>query len=305
LGALLVNGQLGADDTTVWVRFDCVRAVNIFTGFGGLSLYDEGGQERLLIGSPWASNNWGLDSHPGGPVASVGGSNVDVATRLVVRIDFLPGDDEVDLWLDPPVPYPTSAPDLSILAIDFTFSRIRLASGATNGDDLYDFDGISIEAGNPTAGTEFCPGDGSGTACPCGNESAPGAGQGCMNGTGQGAVLTAAGSNSAGADDLLFTGSNLLPAQPALLFAGLNAVAGGSGVTFGDGLRCAGGSVVRLGVKIPNGSGQANWGPGLGATGGWGSGDIRRFQGWYRNPGTSPCGFNFNLSNGYEVNFIL
>jgi plastocyanin len=144
--------------------------------------------------------------------------------------------------------------------------------------------------------------------CECGTAAAPcmnpgGPGEGCANSTGSGAVLSAGGSASVGADDLEFSATNLLPNQPALLFVGLNATNGGAGVTFGDGLRCAGGSVVRLGVQVPSAAGEAGWGPGLGGAGGWSSGDTRRFQVWYRNPGGSPCGAGFNLTNGYEVAF--
>jgi hypothetical protein len=157
---------------------------------------------------------------------------------------------------------------------------------------------------DPGFATAYCFGDGSGTPCPCANNSAPGDGEGCANSTGLGGRVDASGSDSASADDLVFDAQHLLPGQPALLFVGLNATGGGSGVTFGDGLRCAGGSVVRLGIEVPNAMGQASWGPGLGALGGWGSGDIRRFQCWYRNPG-GPCGSNFNLSNGLEITFTL
>ena len=31
------------------------------------------------------------------------------------------------------------------------------------------------------------------------------------------------------------------------------------------------------------------------------AGDVKRFQYWYRNPGGSPCGSQFNLTNGYEI----
>jgi hypothetical protein len=37
--------------------------------------------------------------------------------------------------------------------------------------------------------------------------------------------------------------------------------------------------------------------------GGWASGDLRRFQTWYRDPTGSPCGAGFNLSHGVEVTF--
>ncbi|MCB9913534.1 MAG: hypothetical protein H6828_00125 [Planctomycetes bacterium] len=145
----------------------------------------------------------------------------------------------------------------------------------------------------------YCFGDGSGTACPCGNAGAPG--EGCQNSSGAGAQLAASGSGGVTQDDLVFDGAQLLPGQPALLFAGVNAVNGGNGTVFGDGLRCAGGSVVRLGVRVPNASGQATWGPGLAASGGWSAGDTRHFQGWYRDPSGSPCGSAFNLTHGVTV----
>ncbi|MDP6540307.1 MAG: integrin alpha [Planctomycetota bacterium] len=150
-------------------------------------------------------------------------------------------------------------------------------------------------------GTAYCFGDGSATACPCGNNGPPGVG--CGNSTGGGAGLVAGGSTSVSADNIEFDASGLLPGQPALLFSGMNAVNNGQGVAFGDGLRCAGGTVKRLGVRVPDSAGDASWGPGLAPLGEWGPGDVRRFQCWYRDPNGSPCGSNFNLSHGYEVTF--
>ncbi len=150
-------------------------------------------------------------------------------------------------------------------------------------------------------GTSYCSGDGSATPCPCGNVGDPGAG--CANSSGVGGLLEADGTNRASADDLVFRATSLLPNQPALLFAGLNAVNGGAGSSFGDGLRCAGGGVVRLGVRIPDVSGSATWGPGLVGAGGFQAGDVRRFQGWYRDPG-GPCGTGFSLTQGYEIHFV-
>jgi len=153
----------------------------------------------------------------------------------------------------------------------------------------------------PPLGTPYCFGDGSGGFCPCGNLGASDAG--CANSSGSGSVLAASGTASVSLDDLVLDVSGLLPGQPALLFVGLNAVNNGNGVPFGDGLRCAGGSVVRLGVRIPDANGDASWGPGLQPQGGWQSGDTRRLQCWYRDPG-GPCGAGFNLSNGFEISFL-
>lgn len=150
-------------------------------------------------------------------------------------------------------------------------------------------------------GSAYCFGDGGGTPCPCGN--AGGAREGCANSSGGGASLTAGGSASVGADDLVLAGAGLLAGQPALLFGAQNAVNGGDGVTFGDGLRCAGGGVSRLGVRAPAPGGGASWGPGLAALSGYVPGETARFQVWYRDPLGSPCGSGFNLSHGLELTF--
>jgi hypothetical protein len=151
----------------------------------------------------------------------------------------------------------------------------------------------------------FCSGNGQGTACPCSNPGSEGAG--CANSSGQGASLFGSGSSSAALDTLTLHATSLLPQQPALLFQGQNAIGGGAGVTFGDGLRCAGGNLIRISVLTPNAQGEASYptagSPGIAARGGAQAGDVLRYQLWYRDPVGSPCGFGFNLSNGYEVSW--
>ncbi len=164
-------------------------------------------------------------------------------------------------------------------------------------------DRVGVHAYRAAApGVAFCAGDGSASACPCGNAGAPGAG--CANSSGAGAVLAGAGSASVAADDLVLGASGLLPGQPALLYAGNNAVNGGAGIVFGDGLRCAGGMLRRLGVRVPDALGMASYGPGLAAQAGWAPGDLRRLQVWYRDPLLSPCGNGFNLTQGLELAFL-
>lgn len=147
----------------------------------------------------------------------------------------------------------------------------------------------------------YCFGDGSGTPCPCGNTG--GTGQGCANSTGAGALLTASGTTSVSAGDLVLHGSQLIPNQPGLYFQGTNPVNGGSGVQFGDGLRCAGGTVVRLQVAAADGTGNSSTSVNIATAGGVAPGDIRRYQLWYRNPSGSPCGSGFNLTNGLSAAF--
>jgi len=152
-------------------------------------------------------------------------------------------------------------------------------------------------------GASYCFGDGSGTGCPCSNSG--GAGRGCANSSGPGAILSAIGSASVAADDLVLRGSHMTPNQPGLYFQGNNASGGGSGNPFGDGLRCAGGGVIRLQVRFSDANGSSLTTLGIAAKGGCTAGQLKRYQAWYRDPSGSPCGTQFNLTNGYEITWEL
>ena len=97
-------------------------------------------------------------------------------------------------------------------------------------------------------GRDYCFGDGSGTSCPCGNASAPGARAGCTNSFGLAGALRGSGQTSLANDTLVLTGS-AMPNAAAQYFQGTTVTNGGAGVVMGDGLRCAGGAVVRLATK--------------------------------------------------------
>jgi plastocyanin len=158
--------------------------------------------------------------------------------------------------------------------------------------------GVTITSPGP--GEAFCSGDGSGTACPCGNTG--NSGEGCANDTGSGALMSGAGSASISADDLVLNVVNLTQG-PGLFFQGNNAVNSANGNPFGDGLRCAGGSVIRLEVQFANAGNNFSTQTSLpiAASGGANVGQTKLYQYWYRDAGTSPCNSLFNLSNGYEV----
>ncbi|MCB9916715.1 MAG: zinc metalloprotease [Planctomycetes bacterium] len=151
-------------------------------------------------------------------------------------------------------------------------------------------------------GTAFCAGDGSGTGCPCNNQGA--AGHGCQNSTGAGAQLTASGTASIGAGDLVLHGSDLVSGQSGLYFQGDNQISGGNGAVFGDGLRCTGLNTVRLQIRMASASGTSNTTVNVAAAGGVSAGQTKRYQLWYRDPAFSPCLSGFNLSNGYEVTWL-
>ena len=150
----------------------------------------------------------------------------------------------------------------------------------------------------------FCFGDGTGTACPCGNESSLGASLGCRNSLGLGGGLTASGTPSLSSDTLTLTGFNL-PNSFALYFQGTTQESGGAGVVFGDGKRCAGGSVTRL-VTVLNVVGGSSVPSAMNPTpvsvqGNVFASGIRTYQVWYRNSAPFCTSSTFNLTNGVQV----
>jgi len=179
---------------------------------------------------------------------------------------------------------------------------VVMASDATNFDPV-DTNGstdafLVVPGAGASGGLSYCDSVAS-IGCPCGNTGA--VGEGCANGTGSGAVMSGAGSASAGASSFVLSAVQLIPSQPGLYFQGNNAIAGGQGINFGDGLRCAGGAVVRLQVRFAASDGTSATTIDIATKGGVSAGDVKRYQIWYRDPNTSPCGAFFNLSNGLEV----
>jgi len=155
----------------------------------------------------------------------------------------------------------------------------------------------------PSFQTAFCFGDGSSTACPCGNSGA--SGRGCANSlNASGALLDATGAASLANDTLVLAGSGM-PNSSALYFQGTTQVA----TAFGDGLRCAGGSVVRLGTKL-NAAGASQYpaagDPTVSVRGlVTSSGSLRTYQCWYRNAASFCTPSTFNLSNGVAITWQI
>ena len=207
-----------------------------------------------------------------------------------------------------------------------SITSVRLVGVSTGIDPL----GIGAVA-PPDPGTPVCFGDGTGTACPCGNSGAAGAGCAtrfpgdpagilCTSAsTLVGTTLSASGSISladqADPTTRLVLTANDTTTQPGLFFSGINTIAGGSGTVFGDGLRCCGGGVRRLELmNLPSQGAGVNC-PATGSTtvdltnvtpGTVSAGVKLCYQYWYRNPGVrSECGTNFNLSNAISITWAL
>jgi len=162
--------------------------------------------------------------------------------------------------------------------------------------------------------TTFCFGDGSGTACPCGN---PGlAGRGCDNhgsATG-GARLTGSGLPLLSSDSVVLgvTGEN---ASALTIFWTGNALVSPQGVAHGAGIRCvsgldrlytgsaSGGVISRPGIGDPSVSARS---AAVGAP--ITAGETRYYFTIYRDPqAAGPCGntaSTINLSNAVAVQWI-
>ena len=143
----------------------------------------------------------------------------------------------------------------------------------------------------------------------CGNASPD---SGCLNSTGQGALLSAQGAPAlhlAGTSQALAFELTQIPAnQFAILFMG----PGTATAVLGDGRLCVGtGSVglFRFDPKQADGSGRVTWDdiPGYVAANfppeaQFAVGEQWYFQGWHRDP-NGPCGTGSNLSQGVAVLF--
>ena len=165
---------------------------------------------------------------------------------------------------------------------------------------------FSNACGPSSTGTPFCFGDGTGTACPCGNSGTTG--RGCANSiVAAGALLSATGTSSISADTIVLAGTGM-PNSSVLYFQGTTQQNGGLGSVFGDGLRCAGGVVIRLGTKV-NTSNSSQYPTGsdplVHVRGAVTVPGTRTYQTWYRNAAAFCTPAAFNLSNGLQLTWTL
>jgi hypothetical protein len=192
--------------------------------------------------------------------------------------------------------FPTISDDGAVVA--FTSLDPSLIPNDTNGGE----DVFVVTWPRPFE--SLCLGDGSGAACPCGNDSTPGARSGCLHSFGDAGHLFAHGTASVTTDTLSLVGT-AMPDSSALYFQGTTPL--GLGTLFGDGLRCAGGTIARLGTKL-NAGGASHY-PDAGdasvsVRGACTAGATRVYQAWYRNAAPFCTSSTFNLTNGLRLSWL-
>jgi hypothetical protein len=204
----------------------------------------------------------------------------------------------------------TGAPPLSVFSdanLSLTTGDARSAPFTTGGSWFSSralVGSLTYTAGSgPVPPVAYCFGDGTGTACPCGNVGS--VGNGCANSTNaNGAGLAASGAASISADTLVLTASGMPNVSSCRFIQGTTQVAGGLGAPFGDGLDCLGGTLVRLGTKLASGgvaSYPAVGEPLISVKGMCAAGDVRNYQVIYRDAAPYCTTDVFNLTSGMNV----
>ena len=154
------------------------------------------------------------------------------------------------------------------------------------------------------APTLICLGDGSSGPCPCGNNSAVGADEGCLHSPGLvGGKLTFSGAPSLSCDTLQLCGSQLLGTN-CLFIQGSTAPVGP--FNFGDGLRCIGGNLKRMALAAVVG--------GNACLGGSGAVPIHTLGNvvpgtygyaiWYRDNSAYCTPFQYNMTNAVLATWV-
>jgi len=139
-------------------------------------------------------------------------------------------------------------------------------------------------------GMGYCFGDGSGVACPCGGNGAPGGG--CLTTSGTGATLVGTGDGVVGNDTFVLSVTGGPPDKTGIFFQGEVQVAN----PVGDGILCAV-SQKRYPVNILDSNGETSR---TGFSAFANPGDTKNYQYWFRDP-QNPCGGEFNFSNGWVL----
>jgi hypothetical protein len=253
----------------------------------------------------WNGNAWSV-IHTPGIVTGVAALRDGVGARLVIAVESetLPHvrilQDVGGTWVEIGI-VDGLGPALATHDSDADGVPELFAAGSFRGIDGVPSSEVARFSPCGTTAEIECAGDGSATACPCGNSG--GSGRGCASSMhANGASLVTHGLASLTMDTLTLDAEALT--GTFALFAQGTAVAGGTGVPFQDGLLCAGGVVTRLGsASITNdGASFPSAGARLSQLGAVTQpGQTRIYQTIYRNQASFCTSGAANTTNGLRV----
>ena len=227
------GGLFGADGATLWISFTSRQDPNSIDEYGGFSLFEQWVGEQLFLGSPYNEDRWGVDQL--GSIATDPNSDDTVLTRLVYRIEFLPGQETVSMWLDPADPHPLSTtPNLVHVVEDFRFDEVRFEAGNDGDPTGFFWDELLIEKQVPAGpiGDSYC-------------------GPANLNSTGQAAEISAWGDLDVSQNLCEVTGEKL-PANQFGYFLTSDVQAFVSSPPGSQGNLCLGGQIGRFSSQIQN-----------------------------------------------------
>lgn len=125
---------------TYYVSFIVQRVSGNSAGYGGISLF-EGGGERLFIGQTFNQDNFGLERSGGGSPAN-STTAASTFSFLVARIDFNGASSSARLYVNPTLgTEPGTAQATTANFAAFSFDNVRIQSG---GGPTFGFDELRI-----------------------------------------------------------------------------------------------------------------------------------------------------------------
>ena len=143
-------GKFGLDGTSMWISFRARRFRNSQDLYGGVSLWENGVGERVFLGCPYLLNRWGVEAYgSNGGISIVANGSVQSVGRIVVRIDFMAGDERLRLWFNNSETYPCTGAAVDRTISDFRFDMIRIKSGGGVNFGGYEFDDLKVELMDP------------------------------------------------------------------------------------------------------------------------------------------------------------
>ncbi|MBN8248404.1 MAG: hypothetical protein J0L84_13300, partial [Verrucomicrobia bacterium] len=135
--ALRTGGRFGAEGTELWLSFLIRREMLFPTGsFGGVSLLD-GNTQELFVGIPTGATHWSfqlfdLGGAPGNLTPAPGAPIVPGETTLLtlrLRFGVNGAEDQVDLFVNPPIGGFPGVPAASRAGADIRFNGFRVQAG--------------------------------------------------------------------------------------------------------------------------------------------------------------------------------